>query len=211
MAYPQSFSMDRLKGIRSYAGRLKYVESLLGKAIGTGSSRKVYKVDEEKVLKVALNKKGLDQNRTESDWGLQNSSLVAKVFDTDDDGIFIEMELADTRVSQARFKELAGLSLGSLDRALRAESLRLKPDRNIQEDRAARELAQELWETSEFFQELMDIAVNFSMPIPGDFTRLSSWGVVQRGGSESLVLIDFGLNEDTYKTHYSPARKKAGY
>jgi hypothetical protein len=51
MAYPAAFSFDTLKGIRSYAGRVRYVASILPLIAG-GSARLVYRVDDDKVLKV---------------------------------------------------------------------------------------------------------------------------------------------------------------
>lgn len=64
MAYPAAFSFDTMLSIRSYAGRLKYIASILPK-LGSGSSRTVYPVDDEKVLKVARNDKGIAQNEVE--------------------------------------------------------------------------------------------------------------------------------------------------
>ena len=59
MAYPTSFNMGEFKSIKSYKGKLDYAKQhLLGK-LGAGSSRAVFKVDDEKVLKIALNEKGL--------------------------------------------------------------------------------------------------------------------------------------------------------
>ena len=207
MAYPVAFSFDELKAQRSYAAKLRYCETHLQK-LGSGSSRTVYQVDDEKVLKMAKNPKGLAQNQTESDWGMQSSGIVAKVFDSDDEGAFLEMELAQPATAGA-FRKLAGFDIKDLDKALRSESLRLKPNKYLHDLPEDAAMAKRLWEESEFFNELVSLAVNFGMPIPGDFTRLSSWGVVQREGSPSLVLIDFGLNDDTFDEHYSPAKKKA--
>jgi hypothetical protein len=36
----------------------------------------------------------------------------------------------------------------------------------------------------------------------GDLMRLSTYGVVKRDGQETIVLIDYGLTDDIYKTHY---------
>ena len=155
MAYPAEFSMEKLKSIRSYSGRVKYVQSILPR-ISSGSSRVVFKVDDEKVLKVAKNDKGIAQNSSEDDWGKQNTGIVAKVFDTDDDGIFLEMELAQ-KVNMATFKKLAGISLQELELALQSEADRQggnKPGaRKTPEGKA---LADRLWDESEFFSNLME-------------------------------------------------------
>ena len=49
--YPPSFSFDEFKKIGSYAGKLKYVEKNLQK-IKSGSGRTVYKIDDQKVVKL---------------------------------------------------------------------------------------------------------------------------------------------------------------
>lgn len=71
MAYPIDFNFNNLLALPSYTKRVNYVEEKLQR-ISSGSSRIVYKIDEEKVLKVAKNKKGLSQNIVESDWGIQS-------------------------------------------------------------------------------------------------------------------------------------------
>lgn len=115
MAYPDTFSMDTLLSLSSYAKKVQYADTHLTK-IASGSSRIAYKVDEEKVLKVAKNKKGLAQNIAESDWGLQDMypDLVAKVFETDEDGIFLEMELA-RKVTPTKFRSILGFTHHELD------------------------------------------------------------------------------------------------
>ena len=54
-AYPESFSFEEFNNIRSYNGKLKYANQRL-KKISSGSSRVVYQVDNERVLKIAKNK-----------------------------------------------------------------------------------------------------------------------------------------------------------
>ena len=94
--YPPSWSLDEFKSISSYAGRLKYAATHL-KRISSGSSRVVYMVDNEKVLKIAKNRKGLAQNETEISFGNDYvfADILANVYDSDEDNnIWVEMELA---------------------------------------------------------------------------------------------------------------------
>jgi len=60
MAYPESFSMDTLLSLSSYMKKVWYANTHLQK-IASGSSRIAYKIDDEKVLKISKNKKGLAQ------------------------------------------------------------------------------------------------------------------------------------------------------
>ena len=63
-AYPESFNMETFKSLRNHAERNRYAAEHLQK-IAAGSSRIVYKIDDEKVLKLAKNDKGIAQNETE--------------------------------------------------------------------------------------------------------------------------------------------------
>ena len=64
MAYPFSFNMDEFKMLKTFAARIKYCQARLQR-ISSGSSRIVYKIDSEKVLKLAKNRKGIAQNEAE--------------------------------------------------------------------------------------------------------------------------------------------------
>jgi len=95
--YPVNFDIFNFKNIRSYAGKLRYAESHLGRPIGRGSSRVVYRVDNNKVLKLAKNKKGIAQNETEIHWSGDAvlGEILAQIFDYDrENSLWVEMELA---------------------------------------------------------------------------------------------------------------------
>jgi hypothetical protein len=96
-AYPESFNMESFKQLKTFAERIRYCEEHLSK-IGAGSSRIVYKIDDEKVLKLAKNNKGIAQNEAEYDifkTAYYADNLAAEVFDVDDHYLWIEMELAE--------------------------------------------------------------------------------------------------------------------
>lgn len=64
-AYPTSFNFVEFNNIGSFAGKKRYCDERLQK-LSSGSARIIYKVDEEKVLKLAKNAKGLAQNQEEA-------------------------------------------------------------------------------------------------------------------------------------------------
>jgi len=199
MAYPAEFNMETLKSIRSYAKRLEYVASLLPR-ISSGSSRVVYRIDDEKVLKVAKNKKGLAQNQAEADYSIQQYySIVAKVFDSDENDIFLEMELA-SKVKASAFRNIRGFSIEDLETYLRHIDSLNNPRRYMGRYSLPDRL-QPMHE-DEWVQELLDLSGNYSYPIPGDFGRLSTYGLVKRGNEDEVVLIDYGLTHDVMDTHY---------
>jgi len=198
MAYPVEFSFEKLLSLPSYAKRLAYVDSHLQK-IGSGSARTVYKVDDEKVLKVAKNKKGLAQNRVESDYSLQNYGAIARVFDTSEKDIFLEMEYAK-RLKPTEFKKIVGYSLEELYDFLRYYNRYLHGGKYVY-DPSKPDNADDMIE-NEFINDIIDIAGNYDMVIPGDFAKISTYGKVMRNGEESVVIVDFGFTRDVYETEY---------
>ncbi|MFA5067944.1 MAG: hypothetical protein WC466_07945, partial [Candidatus Izemoplasmatales bacterium] len=198
MAYPESFDFEKFKSINSYSGRLNYAKQhLLGK-VGAGSSRVVFKIDSEKVLKVALNSKGLAQNSAESEGYKQNYDVLARVFDVDYNDTWIEMELAK-KVTESRFKQLTKTTPNEVVGWLmeqRGEKTYWLPNVDLKEN--------------EFAQEMQDFVFDYDYPLPGDFTRTSSYGEVLRDGIHRIVVVDFGYDQGT-KDIYRSKKKKVGY
>jgi hypothetical protein len=205
MAYPVSFSFEEFNNIKSYNGKLKYANERLQK-ISSGSARVVYKVDEEKVLKIAKNKKGIGQNSIESDWGLQRmSDIVAKIFDTNEDHFWVEMELAK-KLTPNRFKQLTGMSVNEVQDILNVMyTLNNSSRRNYLKPEQLKELQDEFSQKvndNEFLNSLTDMIMNFGMKYPGDFGRVNSYGEVLREGVPTVVLVDFGLSESVWDDFY---------
>ena len=63
------------------------------------------------------------------------------------------------------------------------------------------ETVEQMWE-NEFTYGIFDFIGNYGVPV-GDLTRLNSYGVVSENGVERVVLIDYGLTHDVYKSFYS--------
>ena len=205
MAYPTSFYFQEFDAINSYAGKLKYATQHLQR-ISSGSSRVIFKIDNEKVLKVAKNIKGLAQNNTEQDYTIQQwyGDIVAKVFkigDTikDEGPFYLEMELAK-KISPKRFQQLLGFTLQDLELYLRRQAfLHHKTRYNV----SVTPEFMTTMDNHEFIQSLWDMIQNFAMEYPGDFGRANSYGEVLRDGKPTLVLIDFGLSSQTWVDYYA--------
>ena len=78
--YPVSFDMEHFKTINSFNDRVQYCEEHLQR-ISSGSGRIAYKIDEEKVLKLAKNKKGVAQNEAEIEGQDGYVTIFAKTFE----------------------------------------------------------------------------------------------------------------------------------
>lgn len=214
MAYPVSFNMDEMTSLRSYSARVRYCEQRLTK-IGAGSSRIVFAVDDEKVLKVAKNQKGIAQNNEESEQWKQNYDCFAKVYDYSDDGIFLEMQAA-RKAKNSDFKRITGYDFDVMCKWIEYTASLYSRNRRMWGPSISPEYKQ-LFD-SEQWQEMLDnysifyaihcYMCDYQLESYGDFQRLSSWGVVSENGEESLVLIDFGLSDEIFANYYSPQMRK---
>lgn len=206
MAYPAGFNMKELERLPSYAARLKYCASRLRK-LGSGSSRTVFAVDDEKVLKVAKNRKGIAQNQEEmQDWKQRYYDCFAKVYDASEDGIFLEMQAA-RKAKKSDFKRLTGYSFEVMcawigyTASLYMGKRQFYRDHNFDELFDSEEWSDGL-DNYNLFSKIHDYMCDTQTMSYGDFQRISSWGVVKENGEENLVLIDFGLNDDVYDQYY---------
>ena len=110
MAYPATFNMDVFKSLPTFTKRIQYCESKLERISAYGSSRIVYKIDDEKVLKLAKNNKGVAQNECEaSDYYKKSIECFAKIYDYDDNFLWVEMQLAK-KVKPSDFNRIVGVS-----------------------------------------------------------------------------------------------------
>jgi len=202
-AYPTTWDIEKFKSLKSFPKRIKYCEENLQR-ISSGSSRIVYKIDDQKVLKLAKNKKGLSQNEIETEYSQYNdlSDILARTFDYADDNTWVEMELA-RKVTVAIFAQIVGFEWNEYVMAMNKHYRRVNPQRSIGRfvDEPNTEIEDEMWD-NEFCYSMFSLLSNYDMQI-GDLLRLTSYGVVNRNGQDTIVLIDYGLNNENYESYYS--------
>ena len=200
-SYPELWNKREFENLNKFSEKFKYALTHL-KKISSGSSRIVFKIDNEKVLKLAKNKRGLAQNRTESDGMMRNYDVTARTFDTDKKDMmdigpaWVEMEFAKKVTSPNRFKQITGVDIKEIEPYL---------DHIISKTTYGSILATERikeLDNLEFMEDLLRLVADFDMGT-GDVGRISSWGEVSRNGVPAMVLIDFGLTNDVYKQFYN--------
>ncbi len=202
--YPSHFDMEHFKSLKTFAQRIQYCDANL-KRIGGGSSRIVFKIDDEKVLKLAKNDKGIAQNETEIQWGNDSyfGSVLARTFDSDDNALWVEMELA-RKINNSTFKKLTGFDINDVNIYLKifeAESNGRRAWWSIDPELKAKMIE------DEFITHILEFSQSADIEV-GDFGRASSYGVVKRDGHEVLVITDYGLTKDVYQTHYEKPKAK---
>lgn len=193
--FKENFLPEFLK-IKSFKGKMDYANQQLTR-IGSGSGRVVYDIDGEKVLKLAKNTKGIAQNETEAGIGYyrDTQNIVTIVFDSADNNEWLISEKAK-KVNETKIKQLTGIpSLYELFKYLK----------NFYSSNSD---VIKFLDNNEFAQELQEFIANYSQQ-PGDMGRPSTYGEVLRDGQPTIVLTDYGLNDEVYDTYYSP--KRQGY
>ena len=197
--------LDEFEEIKSFAGKIKYADQNLQR-IGSGSGRVVYDIDGEKVFKIAKNTKGVAQNEAEESAARYKDydDILTNVYESANDDSWIIAEKAK-KVNEKRIKELTGiLSLNDLHMYLRNFDSQNHGGRKIFGLDA--NIEDEL-NNNEFVQRLINFSTDYSQHT-GDYGRPSTYGEVMREGSPSIVLTDYGLNDEVYDTYYNPQRKQ---
>jgi hypothetical protein len=202
--YPSSWNMEEFKSLTSFRKRIAYCEEHLQR-ISSGSSRIAYKIDEQKVLKLAKNRKGLAQNDVEVSASRDSyfEDIFAEVFDYDAHDLWLEMELA-RKVTKPKFQQITGISFDDYSNMLRQQHENNNPSRwgrtnwvsDIDED-----TQDKIWE-NELFSGVVEYMNNYAVPV-GDLVRTSSYGIVKRSYGDDIVLIDYGLSQEVYDSYYS--------
>lgn len=207
-AYPSNFNIEEFKNIPNFKDRIKYCGERLQK-IGSGSSRIVYKIDENTVLKLAKNKKGIAQNEKEAECGrdyyLRGLELFAETYDFDKNGLWIEMQYA--RVAKpSDFKRITGFDFEFIQQWIDYCYSSYQNRYNARYNYISPE-NMELFNDSNFWDEIEyttlssinDYLSNYQVEMTGDLKKMSSWGVTN---DDRLVIIDFGIDEEIYNAYY---------
>jgi len=199
--YPTNFDIAHFKTLKSFNQRVQYCQENLQR-ISSGSSRIVYKIDNEKVLKLAKNKKGLAQNEVEAGYSQYHdlSDVTARVFEYNQDNLWIEMELA-RKVLKGDFQRITGFSFEDYIAAIHNYGNDVHPSKYSQDMPIDKEIVARMWE-DEFVYGMFQYIGNYEAPV-GDLKRLSSYGIVKRGNQDAIVMIDYGLTSDVYSSYYS--------
>lgn len=200
--YQISFNIEEFKKLTSFQKRIDYCKTHLQR-LAAGSSRMVFKIDNEKVLKLAINKKGIAQNEEEirksDDYLLSN--IVANVFEYDDNNLWLEMELAQ-KLNENLFKQITGFKFVDFTSALiNVYNTTVHSSKRINGSAIDPDILDQMWESDEIMP-FFDYIGSYSDVQVGDLLKMNSYGVVKRESQDTIVLIDYGLSEEVFDTHY---------
>lgn len=197
--------MNELDALKTFTARKRYCDGHLSFIAG-GSGRLVYKIDETRVLKLAKNQKGVAQCEVEAGLGQDSylRGIVAPVYDYSEKGLWVEMALAN-KLTVSKFKSIVGYPFSEFISQLRYFAhTTLRPNRFLQ---LTPSVFEEKMAECEFYTGICDLMAAFDVPC-GDLMRLNSYGVLtDDAGVESIVVVDYGLTQKVYTSHYCKSKK----
>ena len=199
------FSLIELNKIDDFKQKVLYCQKHLGDYIGSGSSRVVFQIDDEKVLKLAFNDAGVEQNIEEYKWADGRYSIFPKIFDFDKNGSWIISEFVlpaekeDFDYFFSKYNKAPWIRkwsefvefIWSLDAIQNGYDWRIYNDSKI--DALCK---------NPLFGEIYDYVISNNIPI-GDLTTINNWGLAKRNGDAMPVVLDAGwregLNDEFYR------------
>ena len=205
----ETFSLQRLSSITNFKDRLTYCKQELGPSIGGGSSRVVFQIDDEKVLKLAKNRKGLAQNEAEGrpDYVKDEYSMFPEKFEHDENYTWIISEYV-LPAKEKDFQQVLGMTSDEFFNIIyniwyAHNGYGTKFDywhyRKIED-------MSKIWELTEnydsIFYELNDFLGSYDYIMIGDLLRIANWGMTIRNGEPYMVVLDSGFTEDVYDSYY---------
>lgn len=184
-----SYILKEISDLDTFAARKECVEDHLER-ISSGSSRIVYSTGEGTVIKLASNKKGLDQNSVEANIK-GDSKFINKPTKHDKNYYWIEAPEAK-KINEKRFEELTDIDFETfgeaIDYELRSISGNTDKEKPKDLDKAKKMV---------MFKELVKVAKDNDL-LGGDISRISSFG--ERDGHP--VLLDLGLSKSVFSKDY---------
>lgn len=179
--------LSAISEAKDFDKRISVAEEKLDR-IGEGSSRVVFLLSDDLILKIAKDVKGLAQNKEETKPELQ-TKITNKVIASDSEGKWIIQRFAN-KINKKRFEEITGVSFDDLGKTLYYKF-------NNESDNWKKPKDYNLVIESPIFNELMSLVACNDLQI-GDLTRIESWGEIDG----SPVILDFGLSRDIYDKFY---------
>ncbi len=191
------FDFKKLNQIKTFKKRIKFCKERL-KKIGKGRNRIVFYLEDNKVLKLSINKNGIAQTKVECNPDLQSkfSEMVAKIFDYDPEFKWVIMEKAE-RINDKIYFDTLKHSYDEVakyffilhnEKYFKKNNILICPIQKKQFEEY-----KEKFKNSLYVQKLKKIYDYFDLEFSADFFKNTSYGIVIRNNTPQLVLIDCGF------------------
>ena len=178
------------------------------KLSGEGSSRIVFDIKNNRVVKIARNNKGIEQNKLEASAGRdpQVERILASVWEFSDDFSWVvadkvePLENGDGAIAE----KIVGISWNEVRDLVSAGANKENAVTSIEggETKTKKTSGKPgvgcLKEDS-FLSALDYFMTRYEGLLPGDIAKLSSWGITEKG---CLVLLDYGITIKKFRELY---------
>lgn len=161
------------------------------KFLAKGSSRAVYEINQDLVLKLAVHIRGMAQNEHEYKMyeKVETCSMISRIFYYGEDFSWLISERAIRPVTEQDFKVYG---FDNQYQMMNAGDPEVMSGYNFEKNMRGKDI-----------QSVKDLSylIHTLKLDPGDLW-LGNWGIVRRKGQEYPVIVDYGLNDDIYKRFY---------
>lgn len=181
------------------------------KRLAVGSARRVYDFKDNKVVKVAMNAKGIAQNEVECDLSQDQyiNYMFTKMHYCAENYSFLIAEKAE-KITKGDFKSITGVDFDVFEEYIRSymHSVMGKQLWGMRSTDTIIEEEDDFDPENEFVYDIVNMILNYGLEnVHGDMIRISSYGKVMRDGQPDIVIVDYGLNQEVFDAHYAPKRK----
>lgn len=197
MAYPEEFDWGYANTLNLDDFRDYCIDNL--EFVGSGSARIAFMVDENIVLKVASNVKGIAQNKVEASVGNDGyvNDIFAGVLSAHPKYWWIEMNIC-VGVTAQEFENMTGVSMKRWAGDI-SEELAWSIHYGLYQDEEMKPARWEELKTNPFIMCVLDYIRKYDIHQYGDICSLKHWGLDNTG---KLVLMDYGITNYVWNNFY---------
>lgn len=178
----------------SYDDKIAYAKNHL-EFIGSGSSRHVFALDDERVIKIASNENGIIQNNVEKFYSDSNWERLSKNLEYDDDFMWLISERA-VPMSREGFEELFKISIDDLYLHLYHRRFDIFID-EIDEKAPIADYMMGIIESKKkttdnpLVKEIIQMSDKLGFNT-SDLARIENWGIREKDGNPFPIITDYG-------------------
>lgn len=197
----ETFSFEKLSEIPTFKGRYQYCLQQLGPTIGKGTSRAVFQIDDEKVLKLAMNNKGIGQNDAEID---SCNVLSPEYYKWDENMKWIVTEYV-LPAKKEDFDVCIGMSFDDFCKFIQTAYAVCHDYRKYRMFRSylfSEEELENMVIKSPYLNEWYNYIGSTTLVV-GDLLRIANYGLAIRDEKPEIVLLDPGFTEHVSKNYYN--------
>lgn len=209
-ARKEGFRLDNITAAKDGDERLLYCRDMLGIPCGYGSSRVVWQLDDDTVLKVAYNDSGIAQNLEEIRIAKSGTlHFVPKILNGTDEknGLWIVTQYVIPALKRD-FGKLLRINFNDIERLVVSVDARCQRDSSFFTAMFAAKTIDEVCRKYErnrgavaLINDLFRLKSEHNQYI-GDLSRIENWGMALEKGKPRMVVLDSGFSEEVYNQFY---------